>query len=159
MTVDTIPRPAAKAGKAATRARLRRRITDILGRASDDATDDGVRHRRARRRRRRGWRSPLTRRILLLNLAVLVIPVLGLMQTVVISRSLALKSRQAVNAQQDIVGQGLANLTAPFVSAFAGAGSFNRSAAHLQAGAKSPMAAVYSVLGLALLAYGGGASP
>ena len=79
MTVDTIPRPAAKAGKAATRARLRRRITDILGRASDDATDDGVRHRRARRRRRRGWRSPLTRRILLLNLAVLVIPVLGLM--------------------------------------------------------------------------------
>jgi two-component system sensor histidine kinase ChvG len=32
-----------------------------------------------RRRSRHGWRSPLTRRILLLNLAVLVIPVLGLM--------------------------------------------------------------------------------
>ena len=32
-----------------------------------------------RRRSRHGWRSPLTRRILLLNLLVLVIPVLGLM--------------------------------------------------------------------------------
>jgi len=35
--------------------------------------------RRPTRRRRRGWRSPLTRRILLLNLLVLVIPVVGLM--------------------------------------------------------------------------------
>jgi two-component system sensor histidine kinase ChvG len=35
--------------------------------------------RGARRRSRLGWRSPLTRRILLLNLLVLLIPVLGLM--------------------------------------------------------------------------------
>jgi two-component system sensor histidine kinase ChvG len=38
-----------------------------------------VKRRDLRRRSRLGWRSPLTRRILLLNLLVLLIPVLGLM--------------------------------------------------------------------------------
>jgi two-component system sensor histidine kinase ChvG len=50
------------------------------GRAGDEARAEGAKARRRRRRRRRiGWRSPLTRRILLLNLLVLVIPVVGLM--------------------------------------------------------------------------------
>ncbi|MDH3914362.1 MAG: sensor N-terminal transmembrane domain-containing protein, partial [Rhodospirillales bacterium] len=38
-----------------------------------------LKKRGLRRRSRLGWRSPLTRRILLLNLLVLLIPVLGLM--------------------------------------------------------------------------------
>ena len=52
-----------------------------------------------------------------------VITFLGLMQSVVIARSLSRKSGQLVDTNQEIIGQGLANLVAPFVSAFAGSGS------------------------------------
>lgn len=76
---------------------------------------------------------------------------LGLMQTVVISRSIANKSGQQIDTNQEIISQGLANMVAPFFSSFAGSGSFNRSAAHYDAGAKTPMAAVYASLILALL--------
>ncbi len=75
----------------------------------------------------------------------------GLMQSVVISRSLALKSGQAINPNRECVGQGMANLSASFVSAFAGSGSFNRSASHLQLGARTPLALIYSVLLLLLM--------
>lgn len=76
----------------------------------------------------------------------LAIAFLGLMQTVIISRSIAANSGQGVTTQREIVGQGLANTLAPFVSAFAGSGSFNRSATNFQAGAKTPYAGVLGVL-------------
>jgi SulP family sulfate permease len=76
---------------------------------------------------------------------------LGLMQTVVISRSIASKSGQHIDTNQEIVSQGLSNMIAPFFSSFAGSGSFNRSAAHYEAGAKTPMAAVYASVILAVL--------
>ena len=47
--------------------------------SSEAAAAPAAKTKASRRRSRHGWRSPLTRRILLLNLAVLVIPVLGLM--------------------------------------------------------------------------------
>lgn len=83
--------------------------------------------------------------------SALSIAFLGLMQTIVISRSIAAKSGQLIETNQEIIGQGLANLVAPFVSSFAGSGSFNRSAAHYDAGAKTPMAAVYASLFLLLV--------
>ncbi|NOZ10727.1 MAG: cyclic nucleotide-binding domain-containing protein [Gammaproteobacteria bacterium] len=76
--------------------------------------------------------------------SALSIAFLGLMQTIVISRSIAAKSGQLIETNQEIIGQGLSNLVAPFISSFAGSGSFNRSAAHYDAGAKTPMAAVYA---------------
>lgn len=78
---------------------------------------------------------------------------LGLMQTVVIARSLATKSGQRVDTNQEIVAQGLANIVAPFFSCFAGSGSFNRSAAHYEAGARTPMAAIYASLLLAAIVF------
>ncbi|HFE48916.1 MAG TPA: SulP family inorganic anion transporter, partial [Chromatiaceae bacterium] len=83
--------------------------------------------------------------------AALAIAFLGAMQTIVISRSIAMRSGQKIDCNQEVVAQGLANLVAPFVSAFAGSGSFNRSAANHAAGARSPMAAVFASLLLALL--------
>jgi len=80
---------------------------------------------------------------------------LGLMQTIVIARSLAAKSGQHIDTNQEIVGQGLSNIVAPFFSSFAGSGSFNRSAAHFEAGARTPMAAVYASLMLAVLVLAG----
>lgn len=86
-----------------------------------------------------------------LVLSAFSIAFLGLMQTVVISRALAVKSGQHVDTNRDIVGQGLSNIVAPFLSAFASSGSFNRSAAHYEAGAKTPFAGVYASLLLAVM--------
>lgn len=80
---------------------------------------------------------------------------LGLMQTVVISRSLAEKSGQHIDTNQEIIGQGISNVIAPFLSSFAGSGSFNRSAAHYDAGARTPMAAVYASVFLTLIVFAG----
>lgn len=76
----------------------------------------------------------------------LAIAFLGLMQTVIISRSIAVKSGQTIVTSREIIGQGFANSIAPFTSAFAGSGSFNRSATNYQAGAKTPYAGIFGVL-------------
>lgn len=81
----------------------------------------------------------------------LAIAFVGLMQSVLIARSLALKSGQRIDPNRECLGQGMANLCACFVSAFAGSGSFNRSALQLQLGARTPLAVVYGALILLLL--------
>jgi SulP family sulfate permease len=87
--------------------------------------------------------------------SALAIAFLGLMQTVVISRSLAEKSGQHIDTNQEIIGQGISNIVAPFLSSFAGSGSFNRSAANYDAGARTPMAALYASVFLALIVIAG----
>ena len=76
---------------------------------------------------------------------------LGLMQTVLIARSLSEKSGQLIDTNQEILGQGISNIVAPFLSSFASSASFNRSAAHYDAGAKTPMAALYASVILAVI--------
>lgn len=76
---------------------------------------------------------------------------LGLMQTVLIARSLGEKSGQIIDTNQEILGQGISNIAAPFLSSFASSASFNRSAAHYDAGAKTPMAALYASFFLAII--------
>jgi len=71
--------------------------------------------------------------------AALSMAVLGLMQSAVIARSLAVKSRQSdVKFNQEALGQGLSNLLGSFFSCFTSCGSFNRSAANLAADARTP---------------------
>ncbi len=79
------------------------------------------------------------------------IVLLGMAQTVVMSRSTAKKSGQLIDTNQEIVGQGLMNVSAAFVSAFAGSGSFNRTAVNFQTGARTPLAAVFSSILLLVL--------
>lgn len=79
------------------------------------------------------------------------IAILGMAQTVMMSRSTAKKSGQLIDTNQEIVGQGLSNVSAAFLSAFAGSGSFNRTAANYQCGARTPLAAGFSSVILLLL--------
>ncbi len=84
--IQTEAHPTLRAGKASPKRPAAKKgfAEDTYRPAPDAAPTDAVAIPAAktpapRRRSRHGWRSPLTRRILLLNLAVLVIPVLGLM--------------------------------------------------------------------------------
>jgi SulP family sulfate permease len=74
----------------------------------------------------------------------LIVTMLGLTEAVSISRSLAVKSEQRIDGNQEFVGQGLANLAGSFFSAYAASGSFNRSGVNYAAGARTPLAAIYA---------------
>ncbi|MCY4050734.1 MAG: sulfate permease [Gammaproteobacteria bacterium] len=66
----------------------------------------------------------------------------ALTEAVSISRALALKSGQSVNSNQEFFGQGLSNIVGSFFSSYVATGSFNRSAANYEAGAKTPLSAI-----------------
>lgn len=71
---------------------------------------------------------------------------LGLMLTVIMARAIAARSGQVVDTHQEIVGQAVANIAGPFFQSFASSGSVNRSMAHYEAGARTPLAAIFSAL-------------
>jgi SulP family sulfate permease len=82
----------------------------------------------------------------------LALTVLGLTEAVSIARAVAVKSGQRIDGNQEFIGQGLSNIAGAFGSAYPSSGSFNRSGVNYEAGAKTPLAAVFSaVLLLAVL--------
>ncbi|MDH4273681.1 MAG: SulP family inorganic anion transporter [Gammaproteobacteria bacterium] len=76
---------------------------------------------------------------------------LGLMQSAVIARAMAVRSGQAININQEVIGQGLSNLAGSFLSCFPSCGSFNRSASNIESGARTPLSAIVSAFALAAL--------
>ena len=65
----------------------------------------------------------------------------ALTEAVSISRSISLKSGQAIDGNQEFIGQGLSNIFGSFFSSYVATGSFNRSGADYDAGARTPLAA------------------
>ena len=76
------------------------------------------------------------------------IALLGLIEAVSISRAIATKSSQRINANQEFIGQGLSNITGSFFSSYAGSGSFTRSGINYDAGARSPLSAIFAAITL-----------
>lgn len=76
---------------------------------------------------------------------------IGLLEAVSIARAIALKSKQPLDSNQEIIGQGLSNIGGSFFSAYLGSGSFTRSALNYESGARTPMAALLSALFLLLI--------
>jgi sulfate permease, SulP family len=74
----------------------------------------------------------------------LAIAIVGLMQSVTVARLYAHRRDETLNGNREIIGQGLANLVGPFFSAYAGAGSLTRTAVNHEAGARTPLAAVFA---------------
>ncbi len=76
------------------------------------------------------------------------VALLGLIEAVSISRSVATKSEQQINSNQEFIGQGLSNVVGSFFSSYAGSGSFTRSGINYEAGAKTPLSAIIAALSL-----------
>ncbi len=74
--------------------------------------------------------------------AALAMTLFALTEAVSIARSLAVRSGQHIDGNQEFVGQGLSNLAGSFFSGYVATGSFNRSGLNFSAGAKTPVAAV-----------------
>jgi SulP family sulfate permease len=78
----------------------------------------------------------------------LAVAMLGLAEAVSIARSIATKSEQRIDSNQEFIGQGLSNIVGSFFSSYAASGSFTRTGVNYEAGAKTPLAAVFAAITL-----------
>lgn len=73
--------------------------------------------------------------------ATLVLTVLKLAEATAIAKAMARRHGDAIDCDQEFIGQGLANIVAAFTSGMPASGSFNRSGVNADAGARTPLAA------------------
>jgi SulP family sulfate permease len=76
---------------------------------------------------------------------------LGLVEAVSIARSVATRSGQQIHGNQEFIGQALSNILGSFSSSYATSGSFTRTGVNYEAGATSPLAALFAAVFLALI--------
>lgn len=79
------------------------------------------------------------------------VAMIGLIEALSIARSIAALSRQQIDGNQEFIGQGLSNIVGSFFSSYAGSGSFTRSGINYNAGAMTPLSAIFSAVFLALI--------
>ncbi|MFI5447770.1 SulP family inorganic anion transporter [Polaromonas sp. UC242_47] len=72
--------------------------------------------------------------------------IVALGQAISIAKAVAARSGQRIDANREFRGQGLSNIVGGFFSCYVSCGSMNRSMPNLQAGARTPMASVFSAL-------------
>jgi len=82
-----------------------------------------------------------------------IISLLGFMEAIAIAKSMAAKTGQKLDPNQELIGQGLANIIGAFGQGYAVSGSFSRSAVNLQANAVTGISSVVTsiMVGLTLL--------
>ena len=78
--------------------------------------------------------------------AALVISLVGFMEAISIAKAIAAKTRQRLDPNQELIGQGLANVVGSLTQAFPVSGSFSRSAVNMNSGAKTGMSSVITAL-------------
>ena len=81
---------------------------------------------------------------------IAIIALLGFMEAATISKSIAAKTGQRLDYNQELIGQGLAKLTGAFGQSYLTSGSFARSAINFQAGAVSGLSGVFTGLAVAV---------
>lgn len=77
---------------------------------------------------------------------VIAVGAIGLVESTAISKSISAQTRQRLDSNQEFVGQGMANVFVGLFSGYPVAGSFSRSAVNFRAGARSPIAVIFSAI-------------
>lgn len=80
-----------------------------------------------------------------------IMAMIGFMEATSISRALAARTREKLNPNQELIGQGLANIVGSFFQSYVVSGSFSRSAVAARVGARSGFYAIVSALGVLLV--------
>lgn len=83
----------------------------------------------------------------------MIIGLLGFVEAISIAKAMAAQTRQRLSANQELIGQGLANISAGLFSGYAVSGSFSRSAVNFAAGAVTGFSSVVTgiLVAIALL--------
>lgn len=74
----------------------------------------------------------------------MIISLIGFMEAISIAKAMAARTGQRLDVNQELIGQGLANIIGSFGQSYAVSGSFSRSAVNLQAGAVTGLSNVIS---------------
>ena len=80
--------------------------------------------------------------------AALLISLVGFVESVSVGQTLAAKRRQRIQPDSELLGLGAANISAAFSGGFPVTGGFARSVVNYDAGAQTPMAGVFTALGI-----------
>jgi sulfate permease, SulP family len=83
--------------------------------------------------------------------ATLVMTLLKLTEAIAIAKAMARRHGDKLDSNQEFIGQGLANVVAAFCSGMPASGSFNRSAVNAEAGARTPLSAVFAAVFLVVI--------
>ena len=78
--------------------------------------------------------------------AALTIALIGFMEAIAIAKNMATRTKQRLDANQELVGQGLANVVGSLFQSYPVAGSFSRSAVNISAGAVTGFSSVVTGL-------------
>ena len=78
--------------------------------------------------------------------AALLISLVGFLESVSVAKSLASKRRQKINANQELVALGAANIGASFTGGYPVTGGFSRSLVNFTAGAVTPFASIITAV-------------
>lgn len=82
--------------------------------------------------------------------AALLISLVGFVESVSVGQTLAAKRRQRIEPDNELLGLGAANLGSAFSGGFPVTGGFARSVVNYDAGAQTPMAGVFTAVGIGL---------
>lgn len=77
--------------------------------------------------------------------AAIVISIIGFMEAISIARAIASQTRQNLNADRELIGQGMANIVGSMFQAYPSSGSFSRSAVNFNSGAVTGFSSVVTV--------------
>jgi sulfate permease, SulP family len=76
--------------------------------------------------------------------SAIVISLVGFMEAISIAKAMAAQTKDRVDPNQELIGQGLANIIGSFGQSYPASGSFSRSAVNLSAGAKTGMSSLFT---------------
>jgi len=80
-----------------------------------------------------------------------IISLLGFMEAISIAKAISAKTGQRLDPNQELIGQGLANICGAFAKSYPTSGSFSRSALNLQSGAVSGLSSVFTSLAVVMV--------
>ncbi|NNF95469.1 MAG: SulP family inorganic anion transporter, partial [Halobacteria archaeon] len=80
-----------------------------------------------------------------------IIALLGFMEAVSVAKAMAARTGQRLDPNQELIGQGLANMVGSMANSYPTSGSFSRSAVNLQAGAVSGLSSVFTSLAVVIV--------
>ncbi len=85
--------------------------------------------------------------------SAVIISLIGFMEAISIAKAMAARTRQRLDANQELLGQGLSNLASGLFNGYAVSGSFSRSAVNINAGAITGFSSIVTglVVGITLL--------
>jgi SulP family sulfate permease len=81
----------------------------------------------------------------------LAVTILSVTQAIAVVRAIAMRSGQRIDNNQELIGQGLANIAGAFFSSYPSSASVNRCGINYEAGARTPVSAILAVVFLVLL--------